>query len=266
MYLQTMGSEEVLGFAWARGLKFPANFKLPSFPKINPPRFPAPPRFVPPRFSPPRIKAPVIKAPVIKAPSLPKVDFNKIQKELARPSQQLAKTISQGAKSLSKGLESVFSNFSPSAPGEQMQEEEQFYEPEQASFNEEPILTEEPVELTQQESEEMLGALTQGQAGMLNTGFSFASSLIPGAGAFMPMAQNLISQATKKPAKKPNPLQLLQQLQKKPAPRPAPRPIQKAPLLKATQRNVETEKKSDNTLLIIGGVAVVALLMLKKKR
>jgi hypothetical protein len=283
MYLQTMGSENELGFAWARALKFG------NLPKINLPKFPAPPRFVPPRLSPPRIpafKAPVIKAPVIKAPVIkaPRLDLNKLSKEFLKPASNYVKTVSKGwkdvGKELQRGVKNIgksFSNFSPPSQDSQFPEdkfneeqfnEEQFYEPENMNFSQEPILTEEPTELSPQESEEMLGALTQGQAGILNTGLSVATSFIPGASMLQPAMSNFISQATKKPAKKPNPLQLLQQLQKRPAPRPAPRPAQRPPLLKATKREVsiQPEKKSDNTILIIGGIAIVALLMSKKKR
>lgn len=275
MYLQTMGSEDELGLAWLRAIKFPPPRPLrlppmPSFPR--PPQLPAPPRMPPiprpPQITPPRVtvKAPVIKAPVIKAP---KIDTKKIGQQLARPTQQVFKSISQGAKSISKGLESVFQNFAPPSPGEPEQsQDEQMFEPQpQADFtNNEFLPTEEPTELTEQESEEMLGALTQGQAGMLNTGFGIASSFIPGLSMVQPLAQNLLSQAQKKPAKKPNLLQLLAQLQKKPVQpvaRPVARPVAK-PVARATTP-IE-EKKSDNTLLIVGGIGILALLMMRKKR
>lgn len=74
----------------------------------------------------------------------------------------------------------------------------------------------------------------------------------------MPAASQLIQSQTKKPKQKPNLLSLLQK-------KPVAKPIQKS-TAKPTQRSIAPEKKSDNSILIIGGIAVLVLLMGSKKK
>lgn len=272
MYLRTLGSEQELGWAFlAHALKFPRlnlqPFKLPPaphFPSVPPaPRIPSPPRITAPRIPSPPLMP--------KVPAMPKIDVSKISKNFMAPTNAVVKEIQRGGKNLTRSIstaikstEKMFSQMSPSEQenlyNEPENEDQTDYTEDSSNmiFNPEPEPIEEPTMLSPQESEEMLGALTQGQSGMLNTGLSIASSFIPGGSLFMPAASQLIQSQTKKPKQKPNLLSLLQK-------KPVAKPIQKS-TAKPTQRSIAPEKKSDNSILIIGGIAVLVLLMGSKKK
>lgn len=271
MYFQTLeGSNETdLGFAWLANflrmpkVALPAAIAAPAL-RLPPPSVIASPvtqaaKILNPKINIPKIQAPKVNISKIQAP---KFDTKKISQQLTKPTQQLAKGLSQGVKSISKNLESVFQNMAPGSP-------EEFQQPEDTenfnyNYDSELIPTEEPVELTEQESEEMLGAITQGQAGMLNTGISIASSFFPGASVAMPFVSQAISAQVKKP--KPKPSQQIANLLK---PKPATKPVAKPATKPATKPQIakrEIEKKSDNTLLIIGGIAAIALIAMNKKK